>query len=154
MIADWAEETTPEWIRAIGAMRDAFKGTSFEASLDKQYVKLLGQLAKRPDPYDDFAAVVRQLRERAYAHAAFTAARTGSDLHLDSSYLASVAANCASAIGNAPEALRYILRAAELMDAEDQPDARKAWESVVVRAEAVSDAATVARAKQRIAALE
>ena len=153
MIADWADETTPEWVRAIGALRDAFKGTKFEAGLEEQYSNLLDKLATRRDPYDDFAVVVRQLRERGYLQAALTAARTGADRHADSSYLASVAANCASAVDNKQDALRYILRAAELMDLEKQPDAQRAWESVVMRAEAVGDTETIARAKERIAAL-
>ena len=154
MVADWADETTPEWVRAIGALREAFAGTKHEKALDDEYAGLLAKLSKsRPDPTDEFAVVIRQLRERDYLQAALIAARTGADLDDKNSYLASAAANCASAVGDKKTALYYILRAAEIMDADQQPDAQRAWESVLVRAEAVGDAGAIARAKERIETL-
>lgn len=154
MVAEWARTVDPEWVRAIGALAEVFSRTSAAGDLEKEFARLLVDLAhKARNPYDDFHVVVRQLRERDHFRAAFTAAKTGADIHADSSYLASVCANCAIQIGDLPTALLYLVRAATQLEAENHPDALRAWHGVIESATELGDNATLARAHERITAL-
>ncbi|MBZ0116532.1 MAG: hypothetical protein K8H88_06050 [Sandaracinaceae bacterium] len=142
-VAEWAEPTTPEWVRCMGALWEASRSYAGAEALEKRYRSLLREMLTtdsralvpvRSDPkqmislrLDDLEVVVRQLRERSYFVAAALAAEVGTEIFPSESWVLSVAANCERQAGNARRGLELDRRCAELLEAAGSPEARGAW---------------------------
>lgn len=142
-VAEWADATTPEWVRCIGALWEASQPFAAAAALERQYRALLRDMLTRDarapewvrsDPkkmisrrLDDLEVVVRQLRERSYFVAAALAAEVATEIFPSESWVFSVAANCARGAGEPRRGLTHARRCAELLEAAGARDAPDAW---------------------------
>jgi TorA maturation chaperone TorD len=136
-VADWADRSTPEWVRCLGAIWEAFESEALQADYRAHVTEMVNTDKKAPpwisnDPQkmrsrriDDLEVVIRQLRERDYFRAADVAAQIGVEVFPNESWVHSAAANCARQAGDPRRGAELDRRCAELL--EGTPEAASAW---------------------------
>lgn len=126
-VARWASADTPEWVRALGALAEAFADEEIRGELSRRFEAGLERIAGSDKPLDGFEVVIRQLRERSSLHSARVAAERGVAAAPDDSWIRSVAGNLARDLGDHHTAYRHFRCSADLLERKGDLAASLAW---------------------------
>lgn len=149
-IALWASKSTPEWVRALGALAEVFAGDPAAPALEGAYQAALAGIARADgghDPLDALAVVIQQLRERSHSRAAAVAARAGVQAAPGDLWIRSVCANLSRDLGEHEEAYVHRRAVVELVS-PGAPSVASSW------MELGDAAATLGRFEEADAAFE